>query len=426
VFAPTAFRPPILLSNAFWAGTLAAVRILGRHGIPVILADQDRLPPARFSRHLARYVRSPPPGESFVEWLLDFGRREPGYVLYPTSDSLTYLYALHSEVLGRHFRLSLAPLDGIVSVLDKKRLYTLANAVGLSTPKTWFPETREDLLDLERRRTGALVVKPRTQILSRTQFKGSIVTPGMSLAREYEEYARENTFGRALVDHYPDMARPMVQEYHPEASERIYLVAGFVDEKGELCAARASMKVLQWPRRLGLGVCFEHAPLDRRLLDGLRELCRAAGYHGLFQVEFIRTEDRDLLIDFNPRFYAPLAFEIARGLPLPLMVYTSACGYDTWLRSLVATAEQAHETPIDALCNGFSFHVMVNTQRLSGRLSLEDARRWQKWYADREGRRVDSVADRHDPLPFVVYAAGELYRYVRHGKSFVRSIVLDR
>ena len=37
--------------------------------------------------------------EKFVSWLLEFGRKNPGYVLYPTSDDVTYLYTLHKSEL---------------------------------------------------------------------------------------------------------------------------------------------------------------------------------------------------------------------------------------------------------------------------------------------------------------------------------------
>src|SRR2546430_6977686 len=106
---------PILLGNPGWTGTLAAVRVLGRAGVPVIVMDDRRLPHSRFSRHATRFVRCPSlESGAFVEWLLEFGKREPGMVVYPTSDSLSYLYALHQDRLGKYFTLSLPPLSSML------------------------------------------------------------------------------------------------------------------------------------------------------------------------------------------------------------------------------------------------------------------------------------------------------------------------
>jgi hypothetical protein len=48
-------------------------------------------------------------------------------------------------------------------------------------------------------------------------------------------------------------------------------------------------------------------------------------------LEFIRAGGKQLLIDFNPRFYSQMGFDIARGSPLPLLVYEAACGHEAQL-----------------------------------------------------------------------------------------------
>src|SRR3954467_2948811 len=96
---------PVLLPIASYHGTLAAVRSLGAAGGHVTLAETSRLVPAVWSRFAARRVSSPDPEDApkFIDWLLDFGAREPGHVLYPTSDDIAWLYAVHREQLAKHF-----------------------------------------------------------------------------------------------------------------------------------------------------------------------------------------------------------------------------------------------------------------------------------------------------------------------------------
>ena len=85
--------------------------------------------------------------------------------------------------------------------------------------------------------------------------------------------------------------------------------------------------------------------------------------------EFIRNDGQPLLIDFNPRFYHPLAFDIARGMSLPLMVYAAARGDEPWLRKLVEESARPGEGGQTTFCNGFGLHLLLAVQGASGRMS---------------------------------------------------------
>jgi predicted ATP-grasp superfamily ATP-dependent carboligase len=135
-------RPPTLLCDATYYGTLAGVRSLGRAGIPVVVADSVRIAPALWSRYATRRVQCPPvdQAERFVDWLLAFGRREGRHALYPTSDEVVFLQSAHKRELSAHFAMYQPDLDTTLRVLDKKRLLDDARAVGLDAPATWYPE----------------------------------------------------------------------------------------------------------------------------------------------------------------------------------------------------------------------------------------------------------------------------------------------
>jgi D-aspartate ligase len=166
----SANRPPILLCNADYYGTLAATRLLGRNGIPVTVASETRMAVTRWSKFATRTVACPPSIESekFLDWLMDFGRKNPGYVLYPTSDDVTFLYTLHKKDLERDFRLCLPDVQAIINVLDKKKLYTAAREAGVATPDTRFPEVDSEVETLGRELELPVLVKPRTQVLFRS------------------------------------------------------------------------------------------------------------------------------------------------------------------------------------------------------------------------------------------------------------------
>ena len=424
----TSNRPPILLCNADYYGTLAATRLLGRSGIPVTVASETRMAVSNWSKFATRTVRCPPTIESekFVDWLITFGRNNPGYVLYPTSDDVTYLYTLHRKELEPLFKMCLPDVQAIINVLDKKKLYTAAREAGVATPDTRFPEVDSEVETLGGELELPVLVKPRTQVLFRSHSKGLLARERAELLPKYREFVRSNDYGAELWGRCPEATHPMLQTYHPQAAERIYSLAGFIDQRGELFAARGSFKVLQRPRKLGIGLCFEDAPLNLELAAGIRRLCQITGYHGLFQTESIYLNGKYLLIDFNPRFYNQIVFDIVRGLPLPLIVYASALGDHDEVQRLVHAAASAGDGVDRVFCNRIGFELMLSMQRLSKRMSVEEARTWRQWYEKHRDGVVDSTVDRNDPLPMFFDVANHVHEYLLHPRSFVRSVVLDK
>jgi len=420
-------RAPVLLANADFYGTLTATRVLGRDGVPVYVASDRLLAASRWSRRAARKLPCPPLGEAdrFLDWLADVGAREPGIVLYPTSDETAFLYALRGDELSRHFRMYQPDVDTILHVLDKKRLYATARDVGLATPDTWFPESDADVERIAREAPMPLLVKPRTQVLSNTHSKGAIVTERSELLARYRQFVRGTRYGRVLLERMPDAGKAMIQRYVPDAAKRIYVLAAFLDKTGSLFAARAGMKIFQRPRTLGIGICFEHAELDPAVVEGARRLARATGYYGVFQLEFITTAEGKFLIDYNPRFYNQLAFDVGRGLALPRIVHAAACGADDEVARLVARSAEVSSKSDLVFCNAFGLSFMLAAQRLAGAMSRGEARRWRQWRAGHKGELIDPAIEPHDPFPAVVDAAAQVYGCLRHPRAFVRSLLLD-
>ena len=420
-------RPSVLLFSAGFYGTLAAARCFGRNGIDVTVASPTKLGPACWSRFVNRRVACPPESqpEAFIEWLLDFGRREPlQHVLYPTSDELAWLVSVNREALSEYFHLFDPGVDAVYGLLNKRKLFEVGQEVGLRLPRTWFPESEADLDRVAREACFPVLLKPTTQILYSTHVKGHPVAQPGQLAEEYRAFSRDG-YAPMLVRFDPAVSRPMVQEFHKEAAEGIYSLSGFVDETGELFEVRGAMKVLQRPRRLGVGVCFESAPVRADLAQGLQRLCKRLGYHGVFEVEFIQTKDDFLLIDFNPRFYGQMGFDIARGLPLPLLAYHAALGdRDSLMREVRSAREWSGRGEV--FCNRIALEMLLNLQRLSGALPGDEARQWRRWLEDHRGIAVDPLIDTDDLVPTAVELAQILYGSARHPRSFVRSMVLNR
>jgi D-aspartate ligase len=415
--------PPFLAMAPSYGGALAAVRSLGALGIPVTVAGSDVLEAARWSRYATRWVKCPVFGklDLLVEWLVAFGQRQPGHVIYPSDDETAWAIATHAAELRKHFRLFEPPATAVEQLLDKKALYQLCSAIDVETAPTWFPENSDQIRQLADVLPYPVLIKPRSQVLLASRTKGRVVGDRAQLVAQQETFLMERRF-------LPDaelnggLLLPMLQRYFLEAPNGVYTLSGFVE--GERYMARAALKVLQRPRRAGIGVCFEEVPLEQKPLEAVIRICRAIGYRGVFEVEFIRDGDRRLLIDFNPRFYGQMAFDIARGMPLALLAWQAACGDRAALEEELAAAV-GRVSQGKAYCDRFYFRFLLLLQRLTGSLSSDEYAGWLRWYAAHREELVDGFMQRGDLKPGLVHAASALGSALLHPRSFLREYVLQ-
>jgi predicted ATP-grasp superfamily ATP-dependent carboligase len=416
-----------LLLGADYYGTLAAARCFGRHGIGVTMADERAGARGLYSRFVAEKLVHPPLAEptQLVEWLVDYGKRHPATLLYPPNDHLAWLFAEKVSVLGRVFTMYSPPEEAVITLLDKKRLHAACARIGIDVPVTYSLDDEGVGRHIDDALRFPALVKPRTQAFLAGGVKGLIAKNRGQLAREILRFYRTIHFGFALTERHPEIAEPMVQEYLTAAETSIFSVSGFVDRHGEL-VSRAAMKVLQRPRKVGIGLCFEGRDPEPELDEKIAALCRHVGYFGAFEAEFIADGERRLLIDFNPRFYSQMGFDIARGLPIPLLVWYAARGDDDRVKSELAKARAWRPTGTERYCHKSMLDLVLALQGLSGRMSRVDVRRWRSWYRDHRTSVTDAVRDPDDRMPSVVDTAQWVRHFANHPRSFVRSYVLNR
>jgi D-aspartate ligase len=422
-------KRPVLLCDGRYYGTLAAARTLGLNSVPVLVADSNMLAPALWSRQVAGRFRCPPAAdtERFVNWARTVGRRHNQPVIYPTSDDVSLVLALHRSELERDFHFYQPDLDTLLDLLDKSRLANVARVSGLDMPDTWVPGNLRQAEEVIRNQPGHLLIKPRTQSLLSTHSKGKLIIGRREdSVRAYADFCRRNVLTPRLAARFPDWTLPIIQRYHPEAVDRVYSIAGFIDRDGRNMAVRAAEKMLQLPSRLGTGLCFQSAKVDLELASGLQRLLQRIGYFGVFEAEFIRVAGRSLLIDINGRLYNQLAFDVARGLPLPTLFYEGALGNHQAVAAATAAAAGGDSIGPQAFCNRSRLSVMLGLRRILGTMPRQEARRWRGWHDADADSVIDAVADPGDPWPRRSDLLLQLHSYVRHPRAFLKHTGYDQ
>jgi predicted ATP-grasp superfamily ATP-dependent carboligase len=381
----------VLLTCGDHLGTLAAARDLGRMGVRVLLADADEDSLTARSRFVDRQLALPRLDRP-REWLaalLEFGRREPGHVLLPTSDDVCWLLDANRERLEPWFRLYQPPAGGTWQLLNKRLLHAHCRAVGLPLPRQWPADVA---LTKAATLPYPVIVKPCTQAGMRRQVKGVVVHEASELRGAIERVRDGHGWHPEMLKHDPSVQDLIVQAFHADAERDIYSLSGFYAPETGTYVLRASQKVLQQPLRIGVGLCFESRPVDFELARQLRALFDRVGYRGAFEAEFLSCEGRRLLIDANPRFFGQMAFDIARGLSAPQLCWFAALGRWDEVRRVAMMARVTDMQPVKS-CHPWMLKLYATTHLIGGTFGLDEWRYWLDWAGEGTADFVDASDD---------------------------------
>lgn len=416
----------LLLTVGSYQGTLAAAREMGRAGVPVVLADADPNCMTAASRYVTRRVDCPSLSQPmvFLKWLLEFGRAEPGYVLYATSDDLIWLMDTHRDLLARYFFLYQPAQGDLHNILNKRRLYESCRRYEVDRPKFWV------LADGDGSQFASMddihfpvLVKPPTQALLKVNVKGVVVENTAELASALDVFDRRFRYHQELLDADPEAKVMLLQRYYASAAMSIYSISGFYCPEADVYLLRGAQKVLQVPFHIGVGLCFESRPVHEKLARQLRLLLDGMQYKGIFEAEFIRRDGQEhyMLIDLNTRFYGQMGFEIARGIPMTQLMYAAACGDFDQVRVLAAQARNWDHTVVWKCRSQWLLRLYMFTLWLGRSITWKERRRWLRW--SRRGNTYDPIAAPDDPGPT---GASQRYfwaRLRRHPRSMLKSLL---
>lgn len=298
---------------------LGVIRSLGRHGVPVMLMDKE-LTIGRFSRYLSKFYSCPDiKNESrFLQCLIDLAVKhgKKGWVVFPTDDETVYFLSRFRHELTAYFRITTPGWEVIKYTHDKKNTYQMAEAIGVPTPKTFYPKNGNDLSHIPF--DFPVVLKPSVvkNFFNVTKTKAYI-------ACNFEEL--KNMYGEMLK--VIDPFEVMVQEFIPGGPEHLYSFCPLV-KNGEIVARVVARRARQHPMDFGHASTFAetvHIPeldgLSRKLLDRIR-------YEGLAEVEYKYDPGSGAykLLDINARVWGWHTLAIRAGIDLPYLLFQTMLG----------------------------------------------------------------------------------------------------
>ena len=309
-------RPALILGGE-WLWGLSMVRSLGRRGVPVYATGTKGsfVAYSRWHRAVPAEWGAPPSPAALPDYLAQVPG--DGMVLIPTTDNWALAAARLPAALAARFPASLPSLQSLEVLVDKGRFASRLERLGVPHPRTVRLGRDPDLAHVPADAFTDAFLKPRDSQAFRTRFGVKALhfrTPDEAMAR-----AREA--GRAGVE-------VMLQEYVPGPPSHHYMVEGFVDRTGRVCARFVRQRLRMHPPDFGDSTYMVSVSLDRvrAAVDSLDHLLAHLSYRGVFEAEF-KYDARDgqfKLLEVNARPWYFIGFAASCGVDFCAMAYRDA------------------------------------------------------------------------------------------------------
>lgn len=319
-----------LLLSSVYHGGLAITRSLGRLGVAVYVVDADPWAPSLSSKYCrGRFIwdLSRAPADESLTFLMAIGRTlGRRTILIPTADTAALFVAANADALQEWFLFPRVSLDLTQSLCSKKKMYFLARSVGVATPNTFFPASRQDVL--------AFAEEAKFPIMLKAIENRRAKNP--AACKKVIVHAKQQ-----LLEHYEIMEDPrhpnlMLQEYIPGGEDANWMFDGYFGENSECLFGLTGQKIRQYRPSLGitsLGVCQPNATV----VETTKAFMKAIRYRGILDIGY-RYDARDGLFkvfDVNPRigctfrlFVSDNGMDVARALYLDLTGQPVVAGHD--------------------------------------------------------------------------------------------------
>jgi predicted ATP-grasp superfamily ATP-dependent carboligase len=252
--------------------------------------------------------------EAYIQAVERICEREKIDTIFPCFDPQVYVFSKNKERFEKIGVLLPIPDYGtVITPLDKYRTIQAAQAIGFPCPKTYLPESEDDLSRIAGEVGFPAVLKPRFTSASR----------GMAIVRDLPELLEKLRLIRN------SQGVPMVQEYIPGRDKPNFNL--LLDKKGELkvCFYRRTLRYF-FKINLNIPTATESMAPPSDVMHVVH-LVQELGWWGSVTVE-TKTDPRDgflKLMEINPRLGYGLWRRTELGINEPLMCLKIARGEET-------------------------------------------------------------------------------------------------
>jgi predicted ATP-grasp superfamily ATP-dependent carboligase len=372
---------------------ISVLRTLARKGVPVILLDSEYCI-SRFSRFKKRFFKSPHLSEKelYLDFLIELAEKEDlkGWIIIPNSDEAVYILSKYKDILEKYYKVPTPSWEVINNLYIKKNTYQVAAKNGIPTPKTYYPENLDELLDLNL--PFPVVLKPsiRDNFYSKVKIKAFLVNNKDELIKAYKKLCS--------VIHSSEV---LVQEFIPGGANQLYSFCPYFKE-GKVVSGIMAKRSRQHPMDFGHATTFAELVDIPEMQKIAEQFLSLINYYGIAEVEFMKDPQNGeyKLLEVNPRIWGWHSLAIAAGVDLPYILYRDMIG-----EKIEFTTPLKHLKWVRLITDiPTAFLEIIN-----GRMKIAD------YITSMKGKKEFAVFSFSDPLPFLLEVVMIPYLWKKRG-----------
>ncbi len=294
---------------------LGVIRALGRSGVRIVAMAYDRSDIALASKYIHERVFVPHPikqEQEFVDYLINNAYRWPGALIIDTDDEGTVPLAVHKQKLSQHYRIVTTDWEIARKFINKTETYALAETCGVPHPKSFWPQTLEDLDSESISIDYPCILKPvRSHEFQKTFHQKLFKVHNHAELRE--KFLQCQKHGHQMI----------LQEIIPGPDSEVYICTFYINTQGELSQKVFYRKLRANPPQFGVNRVAVSIPAHAEVEALAERLMRSVDYRGICTVEFKRDpRDNQLkLIEVDARQSGPNWLPTFCGVNFPWMIY---------------------------------------------------------------------------------------------------------
>ena len=308
----------VLITDGEYPHTLGIIRSLGVKKIEVNVVSTKKRCISFYSKFSKKKIISPVSPyfeKGYIEFIKKVLKEEKYDVLIPVGFQTTKIISKNRNKLEKFVKLEVADYETINLAMDKSKTYELAKKLGISYPKTIYPQTFKEVENLSYYLDFPVVIKglyeAGKQVISYPNNRDEFIT-------DYHILCEENGFKEGSL--------PMVQEYIGKGGNEC-LAALYQNGKVKRFVVYKAIRC--FPIKGGASSCATTF-YDKEIVEKGTKLLNALNWHGVADVEFKRDKKNGKLklMEINPKFYATVEVAIRAGMNFPYYLCQMAAGND--------------------------------------------------------------------------------------------------
>jgi predicted ATP-grasp superfamily ATP-dependent carboligase len=303
---------------------LGIARNLGRYGIPVVGISSCSDAPGNVSRYCRSIVGpdSQTEPDALARLLIDLGKleRQRG-ILFPTRDADVVFVNQYRDSLEPFFAIPQPTGDILHLIVNKARLASVADSVGIPVPRTMQVSSLEEILCRRDDLIFPAVLKP----IYAYQWR----VPEIVCAVGKRKGIKVGTIDE-LMDIYrrivPYQKEILIQEFVQGPEDEFFIVGSYFNHNSECLGSYTAQKIVQFPSEIGLG-CLLRSTRNEEVRRLGNRLLKSIKFTGIAEIEFKKESKTGeyRLIEINPRHWDQHALGTACGVNLTYTAYLDLC-----------------------------------------------------------------------------------------------------